>query len=122
MKAKSVAILDMEAARTDTRTLKQCEQDFLNDVSGGIPMEFCRTAAFVQAQLSHIEEMRQSMMHNVESTKALELTKVSVQTQLRQIKEVGKSIEDKINGLFNMHQEAQMPREAFCTHARSLSY
>ena len=104
MKAKSVvAILDMEAARTDTRTLKQCEQDFLNDVSGGIPMEFCRTAAFVQAQLRHIER-RQSMMHNVESTKALELTKVSVQTQLRQIDELRKSIEDKINGLFDHHQ------------------
>ena len=130
MKAKSVAvaILDMEAARTDTRTLKQCEQDFLNDVSEDIDMESYSTQAFVQAQLSHIEEMMQSMMYKVESTKALELTTalestiVSVQTQLRQIKEVGKSIEDKINGLFNMHQEAQMPREAFRTHARSLSY
>ena len=130
MKAKYVAILDMEAAHIDTRTLKQCEQDFLNDVSKDIYMESSSTQDFVQAQLCRIESrqrLRQSMMDKVESTKALELTtalestKVSVQTQMSQIDELRKSIEDKINGLFDMHQEAQMPREAFCTHARSRS-
>ena len=88
---KHVAILDMEVAHTDTRTLKECKRDFLYNVSSGIHMEFHRTTVFVQAQLRNIER-RQSMMHDVESTKALESTKVSVQTQLRQIEEVGKSI------------------------------
>ena len=103
MKAKSVAILAMEAALTDTRTLKQCEQDFLYDVSSGMHMELYRTSVFVQAQLRNIER-RQSMMHDVESTTALELTKVSVQTQLSQIEEVRKSLVDKINGLVDHHQ------------------
>ena len=97
MKAKYVAILDMEAALTDTRPLKEQELCFLYNVSGGIPMECYRTKVFVQTQLSQIER-RQSMMDKVESTKAF------VQTKQRQIEEVCKSIADKIKYLYYVHQ------------------